>query len=47
LLSIAIIWVMTGVFIYLAVLRIIHQDFVIKADTMMIVAAIGVVFNIV
>jgi Co/Zn/Cd efflux system component len=38
---------MTGVFIYLAVLRFIHQDFNIKADTMMIVAAIGVAINIV
>jgi Co/Zn/Cd efflux system component len=47
LLSIAIIWVMTGVFIYLAFRRVIHQDFDINADTMMIVAAIGVVINVV
>jgi len=38
---------MTGVFIYLALLRIIHQDFDINADMMMIVAAIGVVINVV
>jgi len=38
---------MTGVFIYLALLRIIRQDFNINADTMMIVAAIGVVINVV
>ncbi|XP_069703707.1 proton-coupled zinc antiporter SLC30A2-like [Periplaneta americana] len=47
LLSITIIWVMTGGFVYLAVLRVVHQDFTIKADTMMVVAAIGVVINIV
>jgi Co/Zn/Cd efflux system component len=38
---------MTGVFVYLALLRIIHQDFDINADMMMIVAAIGVVINVV
>jgi len=38
---------MTGVFIYLALLRIIRQDFDINADMMMIVAAIGVVINVV
>jgi Co/Zn/Cd efflux system component len=38
---------MTGVFIYLALLRNIHQDFDINAATMMIVAAIGVVINVV
>ncbi|KAJ9586284.1 hypothetical protein L9F63_020078 [Diploptera punctata] len=47
LLSVALIWMLTGVFVYLAVLRVIHQDFNIEADTMMIVAAIGVVINIV
>lgn len=47
LLSIAMIWMMTGLFVYLAVVRVIHQDFTIQADTMMIVAAIGVVINIV
>lgn len=44
--SILIIWVLTGVFVYLAVLRTIHQDFVIEPDTMMIVAALGIVINI-
>jgi len=44
--SIFIIWILTGVFVYLAVLRVIHQDFVIEPDTMMIVAALGIVVNI-
>jgi len=38
---------MTGVFIYIALLRIIHHDFDINADTMMIVAALGIVINMV
>ncbi|XP_059471308.1 proton-coupled zinc antiporter SLC30A2-like isoform X2 [Neocloeon triangulifer] len=44
--SIFIIWILTGIFVYLAVLRVINQDFVIEPDTMMIVAALGVVVNI-
>ncbi|XP_065332576.1 proton-coupled zinc antiporter SLC30A2-like [Cloeon dipterum] len=44
--SILIIWVLTGIFVYLAILRVIHQDFTIEPDTMMIVAALGVVVNI-
>ncbi|KAF4526080.1 hypothetical protein B566_EDAN007573 [Ephemera danica] len=44
--SICIIWVLTGVFVYLAVLRVLHQDFIIEPDTMMIVSALGVVINI-
>jgi solute carrier family 30 (zinc transporter), member 2 len=44
--SIFIIWILTGVFVYLAVLRVINQDFVIEPDTMMIVAALGIIINI-
>ncbi|KAG8228844.1 hypothetical protein J437_LFUL008340 [Ladona fulva] len=46
LISIAIIWVLTGVCVYAAVIRVRHQDFEIEADTMMIVSALGIVINI-
>ncbi|XP_046399698.1 zinc transporter 2-like [Ischnura elegans] len=46
LVSITIIWVLTGVCVFLAVLRIRHQDFEIEADTMMIVSALGIIINI-
>ncbi|XP_067003669.1 proton-coupled zinc antiporter SLC30A2 isoform X2 [Anabrus simplex] len=47
LLSVVLIWIVTGVFIYIAILRLIHGNFTIDADIMMIVAAVGVVINIV
>jgi len=40
------IWILTGVLIYLAIDRIIHQEYDIDADTMIIVSGIGVVMNI-
>ncbi|XP_071942253.1 proton-coupled zinc antiporter SLC30A2-like [Antedon mediterranea] len=46
-LSILIIWVLTGVLLYLAVLRFIHNDFEIDADVMLITAGCGVFLNIV
>lgn len=44
--SILVIWVLTGVLIYMAIDRIIHQDYDIDADTMIIVSTVGVVMNI-
>lgn len=44
--SILVIWILTGVLIYLAIDRIIHKDYDIDADTMIIISTIGVVMNI-
>nr|CAD7568611.1 unnamed protein product [Timema californicum] len=44
--SVAIIWVMVGIFIYMASLRVMQQDFTIDADTMIILSAVGVIINI-
>ncbi|GLV36305.1 Zinc transporter 33D [Carabus blaptoides fortunei] len=45
--SIVVVWLLTGIFIYLALYRLIHGKYEINADTMMIVAIIGVFINIV
>lgn len=45
--SIFIIWVLTGIFVYIAILRVIHGDFDIRPDRMMAVAAGGIVINII
>jgi len=45
--SVLIIWVLTGVLVYLAVLRMIEKDFEIDADTMLITAACGVLVNVI
>lgn len=47
LLSIAIIWMLTGIFVYVSILRLFNGDFKIKADTMMLVAGIGIIINII
>ncbi|XP_073984038.1 proton-coupled zinc antiporter SLC30A2-like isoform X3 [Rhodnius prolixus] len=47
LLSISVIWILTGIFVYLAVERLVKGEFDIHADAMMIVAAIGIAINIV
>ncbi|XP_015761455.1 PREDICTED: zinc transporter 2-like [Acropora digitifera] len=44
--SVLIIWVLTGVLVYLAVLRVITPDFEIKADIMLITAGVGLAVNI-
>ncbi|KAK2716588.1 hypothetical protein QYM36_006912 [Artemia franciscana] len=44
--SVFVIWIITGVLVYLAVERIINSDYEIAADTMIIVAAIGVIMNL-
>ncbi|BES95479.1 zinc ion transmembrane transport [Nesidiocoris tenuis] len=47
LLSISVIWILTGIFVYLAVERLIKGDFEIHADAMLIVSAIGIVINMI
>lgn len=44
--SVLIIWVITGILVYAAIQRVITMEFEVQADTMIIVAAIGVVMNI-
>ena len=44
--SVLIIWVLTGVLVYLAVLRVTTRDFEINADIMLITAGIGLGVNI-
>ncbi|KAI1729598.1 cation efflux family domain-containing protein [Ditylenchus destructor] len=46
LISVLIIWALTGVLIYLAVMRIIHRSYNIEPNMMMITAGVGVGFNI-
>jgi zinc transporter 2 len=47
LLSTMVIWILTGVLVYLAVLRCINQDFEIEKIPMVVTASCGVVFNII
>lgn len=44
--SVLLIWVVTGVLVYLAVLRIINKDFEIDATIMLITSALGVLINL-
>lgn len=44
--SVQIIWILSGVLIYEAVKRVIHPDYHIDADLMLIIAGIGVAVNI-
>ena len=44
--SVLIIWILTGVLLYMAVDRLVHPDYDIDADAMIIVSVIGVVMNI-
>lgn len=44
--SVLLIWVVTGVLVYLAVQRIIYKNFEIDALVMLVTSAIGVVVNI-
>ena len=46
LLSITIIWVLTGILVFLAVKRVIDQDYEIDANAMLITSAAGVIVNI-
>ncbi|KAH7699343.1 cation diffusion facilitator family transporter containing protein, partial [Aphelenchoides avenae] len=45
--SIMIIWVLTFILVYMAIVRIINADYDVDADTMMVTAGVGVAFNIV
>lgn len=45
--SVLMIWVLTGVLVYLAVERCIKQDYEIDAKVMLITAAVGVAVNLV
>ena len=44
--SVLIIWAITGVLVYAAIERCISMDFEVDGDAMIIVAAVGVVMNI-
>ena len=44
--SVLIIWVLTGVLVYEAVLRVIHQTFEVDANIMLITACVGVFVNV-
>jgi solute carrier family 30 (zinc transporter), member 2 len=46
LLSVLLIWVVTGVLFYMAVQRVITDNYEIDATVMLITAAIGVAFNL-
>ncbi|GAB0095124.1 zinc transporter 2 [Sergentomyia squamirostris] len=41
------IWMLTGVLIYLAIMRTINWDFDIDADTMIVISTVGVAFNVI
>uniref|UniRef100_A0A9J2PSY9 Zinc transporter 2 n=1 Tax=Ascaris lumbricoides TaxID=6252 RepID=A0A9J2PSY9_ASCLU len=45
--SVLLIWILTGVLVYLAIVRIVHNDFEVDADLMLITAGTGVIFNII
>lgn len=46
LVSVLIIWVLTGVLVYLAVHRTMSNDFEINADIMLVTAGVGLMVNI-
>ena len=46
LVSVLMIWIVTGVLVYLAVQRIITNDYEIDATVMLITSALAIVFNI-
>jgi len=45
--SVLLIWVVTGILVYMAIQRVISQDFEIEAVAMLITSGVGVAFNIV
>lgn len=47
LISILLIWIMTAIFMYLAIIRLIGNNYEIEADIMMLVSSLGVIINIV
>ena len=46
LVSVLIIWVITGVLFYEAIQRVVHRDFKVNADVMLITACVGVFVNV-
>jgi len=46
LVSVLIIWVLTGILVYLAVQRVLTRDFEIDADVMIITAGVALAINI-
>ena len=44
--SVLIIWVLTGVLVYEAILRVIHRTFEVNANIMLITACVGVFVNV-
>ena len=44
--SVLIIWVLTGALLYEAVLRLIHRNFKVDANVMLITACMGVFVNV-
>lgn len=46
LVSIILLWVITGILVYLAVERVVSNDFEIKSEVMLITAGCGVAFNL-
>ena len=46
LLSILLLWVLTGIIVYMAIQRIINHSYDINATVMLVVAACGVAFNL-
>ena len=47
LLSIFLIWILTGILVYMAILRVVNNDFEIESTSMLVTASCGVVFNII
>ena len=44
--SVLIIWMLTGFLVYKAILRVIHQNFEVDANIMLITACVGVYVNV-
>jgi cation diffusion facilitator family transporter len=44
--SVLMIWLVTGVLVYMAILRVIHQEFEINAVAMLVTSGLGLLFNI-
>ena len=44
--SVLLIWVLTGVLVYEAILRVINRDYIINADVMLIISCAGVFLNV-
>uniref|UniRef100_A0A1B6CSI2 Cation efflux protein transmembrane domain-containing protein n=1 Tax=Clastoptera arizonana TaxID=38151 RepID=A0A1B6CSI2_9HEMI len=44
--SITVIWLLTGIFVYLAILRLIKSDYDIHADAMIVVSGFGIFVNL-